>query len=176
MTTVIDPAVGLIQPTGAPLPIAQGGSGGNTGFFSGIVQSMIWVNTANGYGSTNTAINRYSTVVVSQGTDITYTDSATLGASFTINTSGVYSIKIDSQPVNAGSVFGISLNSNQLTTNLSTIAIANRLATSQSYAASAISCAGATVYLASGSIIRSHGDGTAIGTSGISALIITRVA
>ena len=55
-------------------------------------QSMVRLNTSNGYGSTNTVIKRYTNVVTNQGVDITYADSATLGASFTINTAGVYAI------------------------------------------------------------------------------------
>jgi hypothetical protein len=49
-----------------------------------LAQSMVRLNTANGYGSTNTAIRRFTNVVTNQGTDITYADSATLGTTFTI--------------------------------------------------------------------------------------------
>lgn len=51
------------------------------------------VHTGNGYGSTNTKRRRYSTIFKNVGTSITYSDSATLGASFTINIDGTYYVK-----------------------------------------------------------------------------------
>lgn len=59
--------------------------------------SMVRLNTANGYGSTNTKIRRFTNVVTNQGSDITYADSPTLGASFTINTAGMYSVSFTDQ-------------------------------------------------------------------------------
>ena len=43
-------------------------------------------------GSTNTRIYRWTTLAESAGSDITYTNSAAFGGSWTINTSGIYSI------------------------------------------------------------------------------------
>lgn len=56
--------------------------------------SNVTVTTGNGYGSTNTGVRRFSTIQRQSGIDITYTDSATLGGSFTINTPGVYSMNL----------------------------------------------------------------------------------
>jgi len=53
---------------------------------------VVSVNTGNGHGSTNTSVRRFTTTSESTGTSITYADSATLGASFTINATGVYSV------------------------------------------------------------------------------------
>jgi len=55
-------------------------------------RSEVTVDTGNGYGSTNTRLRRYSNIRKNIGSDITYADSATLGASFTINTAGIYAI------------------------------------------------------------------------------------
>jgi hypothetical protein len=136
-------------------------------------QSMVRLNTANGFGSTNTVIKRYSTTVTNQGSDITYADSATLGASFTINTTGVYGIAISvtGTTTNQG---GISLNSTQLTTTISSITAANRLVSSSSYLGNAFS-ASVTVYLTAGDVIRPHCDTTATSNAALENFTITRV-
>jgi len=74
--------------------------------------SMVRLNTANGLGSTNTTVRRFTNVVTNQGSDITYADSATLGASFTINTAGVYSINYSDAGA-SGTAIGITLNCTQ---------------------------------------------------------------
>lgn len=53
---------------------------------------VVSVNTGNGHGSTNTLVRRFTTTNENTGTSITYADSSTLGASFTINATGVYSV------------------------------------------------------------------------------------
>lgn len=138
--------------------------------------SMIRLNTANGYGSTNTKIRRFTNVVTNQGTDITYTDSATLGASFTINTNGVYTISYNDQ-FNASSAIGLSLNSNQLTTNIASITTTNILAAGYSAGANLPVFTGHTGYFVAGVVIRPHTDGAAAGTSTNAVqFTITRVA
>ena len=82
----------------------------------------IVVHTGNGYGSTNTRIRRYTTTLKASGTDITYADSPTLGASFTFNESGVYEIY---RAENYGSVvgnIGVSLNTTTPAAAISIIA------------------------------------------------------
>ena len=74
MTTSLDGSASAIFAT--PLPVAQGGSGGTTGFFFGVTPSMVRLNTSNGYGSTNVKIRRFTNIITTQGSDITYVDSA----------------------------------------------------------------------------------------------------
>lgn len=63
----------------------------------------------NGYGSTNTTVRRYTSVVKQRGSAITYKDDAVLGGSFTINEDGTYAITImDDTTTNTG--FGASVN------------------------------------------------------------------
>lgn len=82
----------------------------------------VTVHSGNGFGSTNTQIRRFTTALVNTGTAITYADSATLGATFTINENGLYEIYYsDTDTVTNVASFGISLNSSQLSTDLSTI-------------------------------------------------------
>lgn len=139
--------------------------------------SMVRLNTANGYGSTNTMIRRFTNVVTNQGTDITYADSATLGATFTINTNGVYAISYTDCYSTAGAHVGISLDSNQLTTAIWSITASNNIASSVLASINnAVNC-GATLYLPSGSVIRPHTTGVATGTSvNTIQFTITRVA
>lgn len=86
-------------------------------------QQMVRLQDNNGYGSIYTGVRRFLTTVVNTGTDITYTDSATLGASFTINTSGVYGISyVDNFPngtdmmltLNSTTFSGVPSNLNQI--------------------------------------------------------------
>lgn len=173
MTTIIDGSASAIFAT--PLPVLQGGLGGATGFAS-VVQSMVRLNTANGYGSTNTAIRRFTNIVTNQGTDITYTDSATLGGTFTINTAGVYSISYSDQGVVAAD-FGLSLNSSQLTAAIGSIAVSDVLIMGTTPGASLNIPMAVSMYLAAGSIIRAHTNSAAVGTSpNKTAFTITRVA
>lgn len=118
-------------------------------------QSMVRINTGNGFGSTNTAIRRFTNVVTNQGSDITYADSATLGGSFTINTAGVYSITYTDSFSGAGNT-GISLNSTQLTTSVPSISAADQLAVATNTGANVGGCASWTGYLAAGAVIRAH--------------------
>jgi hypothetical protein len=174
MPIVIDPSAGI---TGlvTPLAVPEGGTGGATGF-SNIVQSMVRLHTVNGYGSTNTRIRRFTNVVTNQGADITYADSATLGASFTINTAGVYAISYSDQ-FNAVSAMGLSLNSTQLSVTILDITTADRLVVSLTAGTNVIGASATTVYLAAGSVIRAHTDSTVTGTSpNTCQFTITRVA
>lgn len=138
--------------------------------------SMVRLNTANGYGSTNTKIRRFSGVVTNQGTDITYADSATLGASFTINTAGVYALTYSDQ-YSVASDHGISLNTTAPTANFSAVAAGEVLVGATSGSANWGIAASWTGFLPAGSVVRPHNQGTAAGTAvAYCQFTITRVA
>lgn len=126
----------------------------------GALPSMVRLNTANGYGSTNTMIRRFTNVVTNQGSDITYADSATLGASFTINTAGVYAISYGDVATGAAN-FGISRNSTQLTTAVSNITAADRMMQVTTPATDQASAMSVTAYLSAGDVIRPHTEASA---------------
>ena len=126
-------------------------------------QSMVRLNTANGYGSTNTVIRRFTNIVTNQGSDITYADSATLGATFTINTDGVYAFNYGDN-FNIANHMGLSLNSTQLTTVIQSINVGNILIASTSAAASYGISTSWTGYLPAGSIVRAHSTASPSGT------------
>lgn len=134
------------------------GSGGGGG-----AASAIRLHTGNGFGSTNTKIRRFTTSVQSTGSDITYTDSATNGASFTVNTAGVYAIAYTDEGDTGAPHMGISLNSSQLTTDLSAITAANRLVGTNFGTGNERGSVAVTVLLAANDVIRAH---TNSGTAG----------
>lgn len=127
--------------------------------------SFVRVGTSNGAGSTNTAIRRFTTTHASAGSDITYADSAANGASFTINTTGVYAISYtDSFSIAAD--FGISRNSTQLTTSISSITAIDQLVECTTGNANFRSNCGITLPLTAGDVIRPHvGAASTNGTS-----------
>jgi hypothetical protein len=126
--------------------------------------SYVRLNTANGYGSTNTKIRRFTTTVNSAGVDITYADSATLGGTFTINTAGVYSVSYSDQ-FTAASGVGVSINSSQLTTGIFSITVSNILTVVDTSAANFAAAVSATFYAVATDVIRAHTGGTSTGTS-----------
>lgn len=124
------------------------------------VDSMVRVATDNGYGSaSNNKIRRFSTLVNSVGAGITYADSATNGASFTVTQNGVYSMSYV-QKYSSDGEFGISLNASDLTAAIGSLSYAERLAVAHSNA-NRESCVAVTVRLSAGDVIRPTGDGTA---------------
>ena len=143
---------------------------------SAVALSYVRVNTANGYGSTNNKIRRFTNTVNNVGSDITYADSATLGATFTINTAGVYSASFSDQYTGVQFV-GLSINSTQLTTAVQSIAVADILSVATTVEANAPSVASATFYAAASSVVRAHtGGGTSGANTTLPQFTIARVA
>jgi len=131
--------------------------------------STVRLSTTNGKGSTNTLVYRWTTVLANTGSDVTYTDSATLGGYFTINTAGMYAISLTVDANTNGAVFGISLND---TTGSAAGYLASALSTSANYP----NTMATTVVLAVGDVIRGIG-GSPVGTNNAnSRLVISRVA
>lgn len=120
------------------------------------VASMVRLTTANGSGSSSTAIRRFLTTITNQGSDIIYADSASLGSSFTINVAGVYAISYADSFSVSGYV-GLSLDSNQLSTSFDSITQSHKLCFSDTQAASSTSSTSWTGYLPAGSVVRPHG-------------------
>jgi hypothetical protein len=171
-TSTIDGAATLVLATNQGVRIVSDGTNYYT--MRGLAvasSSSVRVQNSNGYGSTNTMIKRYSNVLDSVGTAITYADSATLGASFTINTTGSYAISITSTG-GATNTFGASKNSAQLTTNVASITAADRLVLGFTGGGNA-SPGSATVYLTAGDVVRPHCDSTASGTAAQEQFVVT---
>lgn len=109
------------------------------------------------YGSSSTAIRQIVTTKYAYGSAITYANSASLGTTFTINEDGLYDISYaDSNAV--APIFGISVNSNQLTTSIDSISEATFVTEQKSLTSGALTPISVTVFLRAGDILRPHGD------------------
>jgi hypothetical protein len=142
------------------------GLANTTDYQAGLVRlpnGMVRLHTGNGFGSTNTKIRRFTTTVTNTGTAITYSDSASNGATFTINEAGIYSISYCDNFNSAGEQIGVSLNSSQLTTNISGITTADRLGYTVS-GADVSNNYSWTGRLAAGDVIRAHTTGGTVGS------------
>lgn len=126
--------------------------------------STIRLDTANGWGSVSTRIRRFSNTIQNFGTDITYTDSATLGSSFTINKDGEYMITY-TEEFSASDYMGISLNSASLATNIQSITTSEVLAMTVTAAANNPNTVSWQGYLTKGDVVRPHTSSSGTGTT-----------
>lgn len=125
--------------------------------------------SGNGFGSTNNKIRRFTNTTVNTGSAITYADSATLGASYTINEEGEYWGLWSDNFSGGSSNHGISVNSTQLTTSILTITPSTqRVALTSVPASLNVSCSFQT-RLHPGDVVRPHSqlgneDDTGVGS------------
>ena len=154
------PCAGLTATSDVAIPLTQ----------SGIVQeadSMVRLTGANGYGSSGTAIRRLTTIDTQLGSSITYQDSATNGATFTVLESGIYEISY-SDSFGSAAYAGISKNAPSLSTGIQSVAATYVLAISHMTTATASASVSWQGYLLSGDVIRPHTSGTASSVNPIS--------
>lgn len=138
--------------------------------------TLIRLHTANGFGSTNTKIRRFSTTVTNTGTGITYADSAANGASFTCTEAGIYTFTYSDSSSTTDTI-GLSLNSSQLTTDLVSITAADRLVVASTAFVNAITSVTVTIRLAVNDVVRPHSGGTTAGAlSACTTFTVQRIA
>ena len=136
--------------------------------------NVVTVHTGNGHGSINTKIRRYTTVLENLGSVITYADSATLGASFTVNEPGLYEVFMAERGSSAGDA-GASLSSAELTTNIGSITIDTRIFL-KNYDAVVVPIT-RTIRCIAGDVIRPHTNGAVnIGTTSASMFSVRKIA
>jgi hypothetical protein len=137
-------------------------------------RSEVWVYGGNGFGSIGTTTRRFTTTETSTGSAITYSDSATNGASFTINEDGIYSISANDFS-SSNVAFGITLNSIALSTSIQSIDPPTRLGLCfvSNSIANAISI---TLKLSVGDVIRQQNEGAGWDTTTYASFRITKVA
>lgn len=137
--------------------------------------SEIYLDTGNGFGSTNNKIRRFTTVVHTVGSDLTLTQSSTLGDSITAVTGGLYSVCVSDRKSTGGVDYGFSVNTSSGTTAIASLSYANgrRLICSPTSASSEGNSR--TLRLQAGDVIRHQGDGTANDSGFNSYLIVTKV-
>lgn len=132
------------------------------------------IGTGAGHGGTNTKVRRIETAVSSTGTQPPVAaNSAANGTTVTIAADGLYSISY-SESGSVDSIFGVSLNSAQLTTSITTITAATKLIAGGLEAATA-GCCSVVRWLKANDVIRAHTDGNPDGTTSNVMLSVTRL-
>lgn len=133
---------------------------------------FVTVHTGNGYGSTNLNVRRFTTILGSAGTDVTYTDSSTLGATFTIVGAGLYAIQYQE---NISGSIAITLNSAALSTAPQSISVANRLVLASQTNGAVTANETTVVRLAASDVIRAQADTGASNGTGLAYFSIRKV-
>jgi hypothetical protein len=151
------------------VPVASTSNFGLTKLPNGEVR----IQGGSGHGSTNTRIRRFTTPVINAGTSISYQNSVANGDTFTINEAGIYSIHY-TESSSADAFFGISVNSNQLTTSITSITDAHRKASAKIVAGNP-SLVSVTVALSQNDVVRAHTNSAVNGTEVQIAFHITQV-
>lgn len=131
-----------------------------------LIEHAIGLNTGNGHGSTNTYIRRFTNKYVEVGTAITHASSSTDGDSLTINEDGVYGVTYSDGVTATLGAFGISVNSNQLTTSIASITLTHRYGWTMNPSASNVGTFATTFYASKGDVVRPHTNSSPDLTSG----------
>ena len=131
---------------------------------SDVIPSMVRVHTSIGYGTTNTMIRRFGTVVTNTGSAITYADDAANGGSYSINEDGFYSISY-SDRFSGASHMSVSLNSSQLSTVSISLPLTDVLCMAASAAADYSVSVSWSGHLQAGDVVRAHADGAGTSTT-----------
>ena len=140
----------------------------------GLPTSEVWVRTANGYGSTNTNCPRFTTIDRNNGSNITYSDSATLGPTWTINANGIYCFTANTNYGGDAMAFivNVSGNSNALIVNTGFNVIGQNEGTGSNNNISLHQVTTGPVHLSSGDIVRFVSQSTAFSSNnGLAAFI-----
>jgi hypothetical protein len=142
-------------------------------------KNQIRLSGGSGHGSTNTCIRRFTTILENVGTAMTLNQSSTNGDSITINVPGAYSFAYSDAHTGSGtgSIWGLSVNSNQLTTTWYNITDSHRLiGVEGTGTANAPAGCAVTVWLNAGDVIRAHTNATPVSTSDAAVrLIATKI-
>lgn len=161
----------MVAPSPTPTPTALQWTTVSPGQ---VGDSSVVVTGGNGYGSSSTGVRRWSTIQHSAGSDITYSDSATLGGKFVINTSGTYAMHINDVCVSGVQMSPyISLNASTFTVGLNSPI---GLQSINSSTTNSPTVTGLTYYLPATSVIRVQESSNAVGqTTVFAGFSITRV-
>ena len=127
--------------------------------------SEVWVRDSDtgsaSYGSVNTTVRRFLTTQVNAGTDISYSDSATLGGKWTINTNGTYTISYSDNFSNNNQSFAVILNGTEGSTQVDLITNKiDALAISENLTATALGSISVTLHLTAGDYLWAQSGGS----------------
>lgn len=114
----------------------------------------------NGHGSVNTAIRRWTGILVNVGGAITLAQSATLGDSFTIAIPGMFEISYRDARSGSLCFYGISKNSVDLATAIYSLSDASPQGLVNTTGGNYSTQLTRVLSLVPGDVIRAHSDGT----------------
>jgi hypothetical protein len=135
--------------------------------------STLKLSTNNGYGSTNTKIRRFVNIDKNIGSSISYQDSATFGASFTVLEAGEFQITYYDNFTSAQGM-GLTVNSAELTTVIDSVLTTSRLANITTQGAGSPGNVSWSGYLEVGDVVRVHTSGVATTTAANSGFTISK--
>lgn len=141
---------------------------------SSIMTSEVFVDTGNGYGSSSTFVRRFTNIRKNTGSDITYADSATLGGTFTIVTSGVYTMNYTDYNTGGSTFLAPTVDAANASVSTLTYATGRRLGTNTSGTGTVYSTSW-TGILTAGQVVRAMTDGNANSTDAFCAFSIVKV-
>lgn len=116
--------------------------------------SHVRSDTGNGHGSSSTCIRRITNSTTT-GSGITAANSSTLGNTYTIGQAGVYFVRYTDQYSGGNSYKGVTVNSAQLTTAITSCTVADVMALG--YGTGFTTCSGMRI-LAAADVVRAHTD------------------
>ena len=120
------------------------------------------IHTSNGFGSTDNKITVFTTIKESSGNFISNNHGSygTKGLEITVLKAGTYEVSYTAT-TNATANYGVSLNSNELTTSVYTINKSNLFSAGTIYSGGNLVTITRTAYMEKGAVIRPHTDGAA---------------
>ena len=127
-------------------------------------------------GTTNTFVTHWGTVLTNTGSDMTLTQSTANGDSITINTTGLYAIRFESDYNSGDTHTSVTLNASNLNVEVYSLTNAERLLPSYSSATGVVSPSAGVVKLTAGDVIRAqacHDPGSSAGW--VSQFMVRRV-
>jgi len=152
----------------APLPVASGGTG-NVGN-----NHVAWVHSQTGVGSTNSKIPIWGSTQEDTGDAITFASSSAAGSSFTITEAGLYEVFLGLFNGSSAIFYGASLNSAQLTTDITAIDVANRIFVTNAGANTCEACS-RIIRCAVDDVIRPHHDSVSGGNSALHSFCVRKI-
>lgn len=150
------------------------GTGGGT---TSSDDNMIYVDSGNGHGATNTTVRRYLQVRRKTGY-VTYADSSNNGGSFTVATggAGAWFMCVTERRSGAQALTGITVNGSALSTNINAISYAQGLRALFFVGTNSETADGCTVdILADGDVVRVQDSGSENATNSLSSFMMVRL-
>jgi hypothetical protein len=147
--------------------------------YAAVVQqydSMVRVQGGTGYGSTNTKIRRFTNLLEQRGSDILFSQSATLGDSFTVLTDGTYHISAVDTAAGIDETMGISKNTTQPSTNIGSLTNKSEVLSIATVTSGSVPQAASwTGYLLANDVVRMHNHFSAATNTAYATMTVAKI-